>query len=566
MSLTRRGALIGGIGLAAAGLGALVTRTQTRPRLRVAPARERPNLLLIVTDQERARHLLPAAVRLPQRDRLMARSTVFRQAMTTSNLCSTARGTLYSGQHPQNNGLWENAPLPYAPPLAPHVPTLGSLLQDVGYHTAYFGKWHLSRVPTRHGSGERGMRELLRAYGFETSAQDGERDGTHHGHIHDPSTARTSARFVHAAADQERPWFAAVNFVNPHDVMFFSTGPEQVRSRLSPFPDRVLPAPDDALYRTPLDVDLPDTFGPATLAGKPAAHTAFQQVWDLALGRIPFDDRDAWRAYWHYYLHCLQDVDRHLQTVLDAVRDSGQGDRTVIVFTSDHGEMGGVHGLRDKGASLYREASQVPLWIAHPEVEGGSSTDALSSHVDLVPTLLRLAGVEGSVLREQAPYLIGTDLTPALSRSADRGLEATGRDAVLSQWTSLVHQSPEAARAFDDVSERGLVGKAGLLRDERVWTALDARGQMRGLFDGRFKFARYFSPRRHHTPRDFETLVADNDLELYDTDLDPGETTNLAVHPERHRQRLEALSARLDQLVAREVGTDDGRHYPFWQA
>lgn len=566
MRLTRRSALIGGVGAAAGGLCAFAMKSKSRPHLHVAAPRERPNLLLIVTDQERARHLLPAAVRLPQRDRLMARSTVFRQAMTTSNLCSTARGALYSGQHPQNNGLWENTPLPYARPLWPHVPTVGTLLQDLGYHTAYFGKWHLTAISGRDKGGARRVRDLFRSYGFETSAQDGERDGTHQGHVQDPSTARATARFVHEAADGDRPWFASVNFVNPHDVMFFSTGPDQARSRLNPFPDRILPAPDHSVYRTPLDVDLPDTFGPATLAGKPPAHTAFQQVWDLALGRIPFDDREAWRSYWHYYLHCLQDVDRHLQTVLDAVDDSGQRDRTVIIFTSDHGEMGGVHGLRDKGASLYREASQVPLWIAHPDLAGGTSTEALTSHVDLAPTLLRLAGLEASVLREQAPYLVGADLTPALSRAADRGPGATGRDAVLVQWTSLVHQSPDAARAFDDALKSGFTGKAALLGDGRVWSALDERGHMRGLFDGRFKFARYFSPRRHHTPRDFDALVANNDLELYDTADDPGETRNLATRPTQHRERLEALNAQLNALVAREVGPDDGSGYPFWQA
>ncbi|MEM6931514.1 MAG: sulfatase-like hydrolase/transferase, partial [Myxococcota bacterium] len=242
MTWTRRGALLGGAGLALAGVG-FGLRRRRRPRLDVPPPRRRPNILVVVTDQERARHLLPAAVPLPQRDRLMARSTVFRNAMTTSNLCSTARGALYSGQHPQNNGLWENTPLPYAPALRPHVPTLGTLLQDLGYHTAYFGKWHLSKLPHGRVVGADRIRSLFQSYGFETSAQDGERDGAQHGYVHDPATARASARFVHQAAAGERPWFAAVNFVNPHDVMFFCTGPDQVRSRLNPFPDRILPAP-----------------------------------------------------------------------------------------------------------------------------------------------------------------------------------------------------------------------------------------------------------------------------------------------------------------------------------
>jgi arylsulfatase len=86
---------------------------------------------------------------------------------------------------------------------------------------------------------------------------------------------------------------------------------------------------------------------------------------------------------------------------------------------------------------------------------------------------------------------------------------------------------------------------------------------MRGLFDGRFKFARYFSARQHHRPTSWDELVRHNDLELYDTHADPGETNNLACDLDSApRERIEALNRSLDALIEREIGIDDGRHLP----
>lgn len=90
---------------------------------------------------------------------------------------------------------------------------------------------------------------------------------------------------------------------------------------------------------------------------------------------------------------------------------------------------------------------------------------------------------------------------------------------------------------------------------------LTKRRLHRGVHDGRYKFARYFAPAHHHTPKDWKTLDRLNDLELYDTQADPQELVNLAYDP-KHRRTVLRLNTMVNALVAREVGIDDGREYP----
>jgi len=522
------------------------------------------NVLLIVTDQERARHLIPTAVPLPQRDRLMSGSTVFRGAHAATNLCSMSRANLYTGLHAQHNGVWENVPIPNAGQLRRDVSTLGHLFQDAGYTTGYFGKWHLTAVDEVNPPGAAYMRELLTNYGFEHSAQDGERDGTQGGFRYDAGSAADAIEFIARGRDGDRPWLAAVNFVNPHDIMFFQASEHQRATRIMNFPHPIQIAPDDPLYAEDLGIPLSDNFGPDTLAGKPAAQREYQRVMELVLGEIPFERRDLWAIYQNYYWNCLRDVDRQLGRVLDGLEASGQQDRTIVLYTADHGEMAGVHGLREKTGVPYREVSNVPLWIRHPDVSGGRETAALTSMIDVLPTLLSGAGVDIAAVREHHPELPGVDLMDVVGGSAASAANPTGpRSQALFQWTSLVHLSVAMTKFFAGLrtaktDEQRAAAAAGGPPDLAPY-----RGHMRGLFDGRFKFARYFSPREHHRPGSWDELLEHNDLELYDTTTDPGETTNLAADLDTApRERIESLNRALNTLVDREIGTDDGDHLP----
>ena len=129
---------------------------------------------------------------------------------------------------------------------------------------------------------------------------------------------------------------------------------------------------------------------------KPEAHRQWR--WDQQhglWGYIDPADKGAWLRHLDYYVHLHQLADRSLGTVLSALEASGAWDDTVIIFTSDHGDMCGSHGLRSKGPFVYDEIMRVPLYVKVPgTTTPGSVTSALGSHVDLAATICSLAGVE----------------------------------------------------------------------------------------------------------------------------------------------------------------------------
>jgi arylsulfatase len=247
--------------------------------------------------------------------------------------------------------------------------------------------------------------------------------------------------------------------------------------------------------------------------------------------------------------------------VLDAMDATGSWNDTVVVFTSDHGEMSGAHGLRGKGNVVYRENTSVPFAIIHPDVRSDCDTPALASHIDIAPTLLEFAGVNANVRSEQAPWLSGRDLSAAIGGAAPRSFGAAGRDGVLYQWDSRIFGSPDAAQKVADAfRHRGMV-RAWKLFSGPMLDGLKNRHGMRGAFDGRWKFARYFRPNEHNTPGTLDALRRLNDLELYDTLADPMERINIAGSAVAEADLLR-MSALTNRLMEDEVGPADVAELP----
>lgn len=507
----------------------------------------RPNIVLITTDQEQHWSLLPPGLRLEAHERLLAAGTGFTRYHVVTTPCGPSRSTIYTGRHTKHTGVVAN-PSPQGSSLATSVATLGHMLRDVGYYTAYKGKWHLSMidpaepfVATTAGA--------LDAYGFADYSLHRDPVGiAWDGYREDPSIASEAAAWLTGGIGgkpDDRPWMLAVNFVNPHDVMFFDA-----RGGRAGAVGRALPAPRSALYEKDWDVALPASLALEDPATKPAAQAGYARFWSEALGGPDRDDEAAWRRLRSYYFNCLRDVDRHVATVLDALEEAGHRDDTIVVYTTDHGEHAGAHGLRDKQISVYREVTNAPLIVTHPDLEGGTTSDALGSAIDLVPTLLAFAGLDGTRRAERFPELRGHDLSACVLDPA----APSPRTALLFYMSTLYGWDPDYSAARRRVGE-GTADPA----DEALVAGgqrLDRRVLMRGLFDGTYKLARYFAPSNHHRPEG-EALFAENDLELYDTAADPGEVRNLAGDP-TWRALVEVLNAQLNDLVDDEVGVDDG--------
>lgn len=566
--MDRRTLLLSSLGVAAAAYGGWRYANAPRPRPRADLSGSKKsglNILLVVTDQERSWEQYPAGfieTHCPGRMRLRESGVSIDGAHTPIQLCSMARGVIYTGAHSPNNGVWENVPVPMASDLSTELPTLGTMLQDAGYRTGYAGKWHLTNLyPQDAPLSAAEVQSIIRSYGFDETANTSDRGGVHGGLKLDGQTIDDALGFIRRRDGQDQPWFLAVNIVNPHDIMYYTSGEAMTRSRVSEYPDPSVRPPDAPLYQDDLGYDVYGAWGPETLAGRPAAVSEYVGFWDNLFGRLEYDEPRVAREFQNYYWNCMRDSDRHIDRLLAGLDASGQADRTIIVFTSDHGEFLGVHGLRGKGVSAYREGSKVPMVIRHPDGLKSHSAKSLVSFVDIAPTLLSFAGVAPSTVQTEYPYLAGHDVG-ALAGTANA---RTRRDeaGVLTYWTGLAYLD----RNGPELVSKAL-SKTGL---SRRWATLNAvrqidwtkRGHMRGLYDGRWKFSRYFRPGDHHVPLSYEELVARNDVELYDTQADPEELTNMASDSAQ-RLVIEDLNRRANALALEEIGADDGDFVPFF--
>jgi arylsulfatase A-like enzyme len=488
----------------------------------------RPNILFIMSDQEQTWDLLPQGLTRPGLDSLLERGTGFLRHHVVAVPCGPSRSVIYTGQHTARTGLHTNPSRQSGAAMSSSVPTIGGLLREHGYYTAYKGKWHLSNVeppvPFRASA-----EDALQEYGFAEFNQDGDPVGlAWDGFRNDPAVASDAARWLHGHGGKptDQPWFLAVNFVNPHDVMFFDpTGRMNTTGRS---PVRRRPAPVGELYEREWDVPLPVSLA-EDRSNKPGAQAALGAFVSAVLGEIPLDDEEAWRSLRSYYYNCLRDLDRHVRVVLQALADSGHADDTIVVYTSDHGEAAGAHGYREKPTSVYREVLNVPLVLTHPDASGGQVTSGLSSSVDLVPTVLRLAGLSESTLAERHPQLRGVDLSELVAAPSSATRRDT--DGVLVSMSRPPMTVPDQGAATQPATTRTC---------------------LQGLLDGRWKLSRYFAAGQEQAI-DVDRLDADADLELYDTVTDPHEITNLAYEPE-HREVRDRLARQLIAAVEREVG------------
>jgi len=527
------------------------------------------NILFLLTDQERFFRPgeLPNDYVLPAHVRLRKQGTTFLNHRINSCVCTPSRSVIYTGQHIQHTRMFDNTNFPWIKSMSTDIRTLGSMLREAGYYTAYKGKWHLTKefeTVNKLGSPTKIFTQEMEAYGFSDYFGIGDIIAhTQGGYLHDGVIAAMGGSWLRGKgrelAAEGKPWFLAVNLVNPHDVMYYDTDPPGSVVQAKRGLTHVARDPVDPLYAKQWQFDLPPSHAQALHApGRPPAHRDFLRSHDALVGQIP-NEPARWQRRHNYYLNCLRDVDRNIATVLAELDASGLADRTIIILTADHGDLDGAHQLHAKGAAAYREQNHVPLIIAHPAYRGGQQCRAVTSHLDLAPTLVRFTGIADDQWTQIVKGLPGKDLSGLLA-NADRADVNVIREAALFNYNMFAYLDGDFLdKAVDHINAGG---KPAELKAAGIVPDMKKRGAVRSIFDGRYTFARYFSPKQHNRPTTLEALYRFNDVEVYDLDSDPLELNNLAMDTKQHGELIVGLNEELNRLIDSEVGEDRGQMLP----
>jgi arylsulfatase len=529
---------------------------------------KRYNVLFIFHDQERYNPELMGKGHWPGRDRLIKMGTTFENHQVCSMVCTPSRATVFTGQHIQNNGMFDNTNYPWCDDLSFDIPTIGHMMRDAGYYSTYLGKWHLHDGVHEHFAPGEPLRmvgnEIMDQYGFSDYNMIGDAVGdTLHGYYTDKYVTATAQAWMRktgkALNAKGQPWFMTLSLVNPHDVMFYDTDKPGQTVQGDPKPALpIAPEPDDRIYKKKWDVPLSPSRKEAwDKPGRPKAHYDYQQAMGVLTGVIPNED-ERWQEFQDYYFNCISDVDRSLDTILTELDDLGLTDNTIVILTADHGELCGAHGMSGKGSTAFREQNNVPFMVYHPDMPGGRKCKAVTSHVDIIPTILAMTGADKHQKKEVVDKLHGHNVSPALEKPEKASYDAVREGALycFGMW-SFIDEG-----WLRDVAKLAFTKGKGITPvKELPKPPPGKRSSIRTVFDGRYKYSRYFNNQEHNRPTTIEEIFKLNDVELFDLENDPYEMNNLALD-KKNQDLLLAMNDKLNRLIDREVGKDDGSHLP----
>ncbi|HSW30301.1 MAG TPA: sulfatase-like hydrolase/transferase [Longimicrobiales bacterium] len=329
----------------------------------------RPNMVFVLLDDARYDDLVghPFAD-LPNLGRIAREGASFRRAFTSAPLCSPSRAIFLTGQYALRNGITDNSE---RGERSHQIVTFPKLLHDAGYHTGFFGKWHMSGVDDSPRPGfDRWVSFVGQGVYFDPDMNIDGQPAKGAGYMTDILTDHAVSFIEGAPAEQPFLAFVAQKAVHPE------IHPEYVRT----FP----PAPgDERLYEGQQVPHGPSWRAPTTgkpALSRPADHTDPRSP----EGGLPDDvilDR----------IRMLSAVDRSVGRLLGTLEAKGVLDETVFVVTSDQGFFYGEFGLAQERRLAYEPSIHIPLLVRYPPlVPAGSAPDALASNVDVAPTLLEL--------------------------------------------------------------------------------------------------------------------------------------------------------------------------------
>lgn len=354
---------------------------------------KKPNLLFVFTDEQAARTMAAYGnkqIETPNMDALAAQSFVFENAYVTQPVCTPSRSSLLTGLYPHANGCTQNNAV-----LNQNALCFPELADFHAYKKGYIGKWHLGdEVFIQHGFDEWvSIDDGYRKY--YTPQRDSTQHSSYHQYLLDQGyspdhedkngfasfgrnfTARqlpeehTKAAFVADESvrfireNKDRPFILFANFFEPH-MPFFGPRDDQ-------YPPQEIPLPENYLH----ELDQTNPLKTRLFKAKYADEYKTDEDWRKLIAR-----------YWGL----VSMVDAQLGKMMAALRDSGLDDNTIVVYTSDHGDMMGSHQLAAK-CTMFEEATRVPLLLKIPGLKKSAcAIPTPVSQIDLVPTLLDAMG------------------------------------------------------------------------------------------------------------------------------------------------------------------------------
>jgi len=483
--------------------------------VRPALSHRKPNLLFLWTDEQRADTIDVYGnkrIHTPNLAKLAAESVVFRNAYVSQPVCTPSRATVMMGLWPHQSGCTQNNIA-----LSEGSPTLPEIVCDSDYRTGYFGKWHLGdEVFLQRGFQEwRSIEDIYWEYfreGRDANQKssycewlkrlgckpDTPRDDFSRGFASRLPIERCKPKYLEQEAcdflrrRRTEPFMLYVNFLEPH--MPFS-------------------GPLNDLYR-PEDVTLPANFDDPIEENEPEAYRARVRKYVEGLYGKEFDltKESEWRRLIAHYWGLVTQVDRSIGAILATLEELGLADNTIVVFTSDHGDMMGSHRLVEKSI-MYQEALHVPWMFRAPQWQRRQRVvEGPVSHIDLMPTMLELLGVDPD------RKLPGKSLVPAMKG------EAAASEPVFVEWNA-----PQAM-------EKGR-NPGGARRDASRLEGPSTRAVI--------------------APDGWKLCLNDRDRsQLFNLEKDPGETVNLYGRSEQRSviERLAALIRAWQQRVDDRVG------------
>lgn len=363
----------------------------TLPPLRAA---EKPNILFIMSDDHAAHAIGVYGGRLakldptPTLDNLAREGAILTNAFVTNSICTPSRATLLTGQYSHKNGVRT-----LVGRIEEAQQTLPKLMKEAGYETAMVGKWHLEAEPAAFdfytvlpGQGSY-HNPVFRTRGPEPWPKNTVQTGGYDTKPVCDAVTDISLKWLKGRKDKTKPFFLMHHFKDPHDNF------ENAERYDFLYADETIPEPESLTKR--------GTHGP--LAREQYGTSVGKRNTRRNMGQHMFVDpklpdaeyqKEAYQRYLKKYLRCVRGVDDNVARLLAHLKESGELNNTLIVYTSDQGFMLGEHDYIDK-RWMYEESLRVPFLVRYPKtVKAGTTVDAIINNTDFAPTLLAFAGVK----------------------------------------------------------------------------------------------------------------------------------------------------------------------------